>query len=157
MKRLLAYFYALLLLLLFVVPSQSADLSITAANVTAGTGAVTINGTAKEAVTAGQLMYLDAASGQYKLSANATTGRKTLAGIALNNAAAGQPIVIQTSGQVNLGSVATTAVIYTVSSNQGGIAPSTDNATGQDIIIFGVAVSASVIQINTFIPGATHP
>jgi hypothetical protein len=77
-----------------------ADLVITAANVAAGAGSRKNTGTAGATITAGQVVYQDAADGKYKLAdANSgTAAARAPAGIALHGALAGQPLSILSRG-----------------------------------------------------------
>jgi DNA transposition AAA+ family ATPase len=75
------------------------DISITAANVLPGSGAVIQTGTAGEALTAGQALYQKAADNKwYKADCNSATAEVRVAkAFALTGSAAGQPVVVQTS------------------------------------------------------------
>lgn len=125
-----------------------ADLVITAANVVAGNGASRRDGTAGEAITAGQVVYLDAADQRYKLAdCDAAAALRSPRGIALNGAAAGQPIEVLTEGPVTIGAVLTAGTAYYLSGTPGGIAPVADLATGDYPTIVGIATSASVLDV----------
>ena len=78
-----------------------ADLTITAANVVAGSNAIKESGVAAAAVTAGQPVY-KAADGRYGLadSNSGTVIARSPRGIALHAAAANQPLTIQRSGDI---------------------------------------------------------
>jgi uncharacterized phiE125 gp8 family phage protein len=86
-----------------------ADLTITAASVLPGSGAVIQTGTAGEAVTAGQALYQKAADSKwYKADCNSATAEVRVAkAIALTGSAAGQPVVVQTGGQITIGATLT--------------------------------------------------
>lgn len=156
-KRLLSLFLLAFLLLGWSSPVPAADLTITAASVAPSTGAQTVNGTAGATITQGQPVYLDSTTSTYKLSDNNLSGAKSCSGIALNAASSGQPLTIQTGGAINLGATLTVGKIYVVSATAGAIAPSADLATGNDVIILGVATSSSIMQMQIFAPGATVP
>lgn len=133
-----------------------ADLSITAANVVAGTGAATVTGIAGVTITAGQVVYLDSATNTLKLADNdsATAAVRSPAGIALNGAAAGQPIVVQSSGQITIGATVAVGVVYCLSSTAGGICPNADIAAGDYNTIIGIGVSTTVISVKLHEAGA---
>ncbi len=57
------------------------DLSITAANVLAGGNATIVHGVAGVALTAGQVVYLDKATGKWKLADSNATGAKVPGGL----------------------------------------------------------------------------
>lgn len=134
-----------------------ADLSITAADVIAGSGATTAHGTAGATITAGQVVYLDSADSKYKLADadDATAAIRQPAGIALHGAADGQPLKIIEKGALTISSVMTAGTAYYLSPTAGGIAPLADVLTGDDIVQIGLATSATVLQVNIVITGAT--
>lgn len=125
------------------------DLSITAANVIAGAGARTVDGTAGATITAGQVVYLDSAAGTYKLADcdSATAAVRSPAGIALHGAASGQPLEVLTKGPVTIGATMTAGVAYYLSPNAGGICPVADVLTGDYATIIGIATSTTVLDV----------
>jgi hypothetical protein len=133
-----------------------ADLTITAANVIAGASATTRVGTAGAAITAGQAVYRDAADGKFKLAdANSgTAAARSPKGIALHAAAAGQPLVIVTSGPVTIGAALTAGVAYYQSSTPGGICPVADLVTGAYPTVLGMASSTTVLDVQIDESGA---
>jgi hypothetical protein len=126
-----------------------ADLTITAANVVAGSGAKKVSGTAGATVTAGQVVYLDAADGKYKLADcdSSTAAVRSPAGVALHGASNNQPLTICTSGPVTIGATMTAGVTYYLSPNPGGIAPVADILGGDFPVIMGIATSATVLNV----------
>lgn len=130
-----------------------ADISITAANVVAGSGAVTETRLAAVAIAAGEVVYLDANS-KYNLADtdSATAIVRKPRGIALNSAAAGQPVQIIRSGDVTLGAVLTKAVAYYLSGTPGKLAPIADVAAGDYTAIIGMAISSSVLRVDIQAP-----
>jgi hypothetical protein len=131
-----------------------AILSITAANVVPVNGN-TRTGTAGVAITAGQVVYLDPTDGKYRLaSANSgTAAARVPAGIALHSAAAGQPLVVQSDGQVTIGAALTAGVAYYLAATAGGISPVADLTTGWYPTIIGIAVSTTVLDIKIHASG----
>jgi hypothetical protein len=127
-----------------------ADLSLTAANVVAGSGAVVEAGTAGATITAGQVVYRDSADNKYKLADNnsATEAVRAPRGIALNGASDGQPLSILRSGSITLGAVLTAGVAYYLSDTPGGICPVADLASGEYATALGIATSTSVLNVN---------
>lgn len=134
-----------------------ADISITAANVLPGSNARTENGTFGATVTQGQAVYLDASDGKYKLADNdnATAAVRRPRGIALNAGSNGQPATIQTSGSITIGGTLTAGTVYVLSSTAGGIAPQADLASGDDVVILGVATSTTALALDIQISGVT--
>jgi hypothetical protein len=127
-----------------------ADLIITPADVTPR-GGVRQQGIAGAAIAAGQMIYLDPADNTYKLADcdNASAEVRKPDGIAVNSAAAGQPVVFMGPGtEVSLGAVLTAGTTYYLSPNPGGIAPFADLGTGDYPVIAGIAASSSVLKIS---------
>ena len=122
------------------------DLTITAANVS---GVASGRGKAGEAIAAGQpvalvggsLMLADADGG-----ASATADLRKPVGVALNNAASGQPVAYA-SDVVTLGAVLTAGTEYWLSATAGGIAPRADVTTGMTPVLLGVATSTSKLKL----------
>jgi hypothetical protein len=133
-----------------------ADLSLTAANVVPGSGAVIVHGTAGATITAGQVVYLDSADNRYKLADcdNATAAIRAAVGIAVNGAASGQPIAIQIGGELALGTVLTAGVAYYLSPTAGGIAPIADILSGDHTVLVGLAKSTSILTVSVKASGA---
>lgn len=126
------------------------DLSITAANVIAGTAARKKLYTAGATITAGQVVYLDSSVNKCKLADcdSATAAVRSPLGIALNGAADGQPLVVLEDGPVTIGATMTAGVAYYLSPNAGGIAPVADILAGDNTIIIGMATSTTVLDVN---------
>lgn len=127
-----------------------ADLVITAASVLAGSGAKKVHGTAGATVTAGQVVYLDAATNTYKLADNnsVTAAVRSPAGIALHSAASGQPLTILSAGPITIGATVTAGVAYYLSDTPGGVCPVADLLTGEYPVILGIATSAAIIDVD---------
>lgn len=133
-----------------------ADLTITAANVVKGANSRIEQGTAGAAITAGQVVYKDDA-GKYQLADNdsATAEAKAPRGIALNGAAANQPLAILRHGDLTIGATLVAGTTYCLSSTAGGICPQADVASGDDVVVMGVAKTAAVLAVSIQIPGVT--
>ena len=132
------------------------DLSITVANVVAGSDAV-INrgGQAGEAITQGQTVYLDASTKKYlKADCNsAIAAARQAGGIALNGASLNQPLAVLKSGPITIGATLVAGNPYYLSSTAGGIKPAADLATGDDICLLGLASSTTVLNVDIQFPG----
>jgi len=134
------------------------DLVITAANVKpVSDQVIDSSANAGEAITQGQSVYLDTDGKWYKSDANGVAAKKDLKGIALNNAAADQPLAVQKAGVINMGATVAVGTIYVVSATAGGVAPSADLVSGMDTIIVGVGITTSNIRLNVFDSGAAVP
>jgi len=126
-----------------------ADISITAANVVAGSDAVRESGTAGATVTAGQLVYLDTSDMKYKLAdSNGAAALRVPNGVALNGASNGQPLSVQKGGDITIGGTMTAGIPYFLSDTPGGLCPLPDIGTGEYSCIVGIAKSTSVLSIH---------
>lgn len=134
-----------------------ADLTITAANVVAGTGAETENGSLGAAVTAGQVLYKASADGLWYLADNnsATAAVRQATGIALNGGGIGQPVRVLRSGPVTIGATMTAGVTYYLSDTPGGICPIADVGSGEYSCIVGIATSTTVLDVKFHYSGAS--
>lgn len=136
-----------------------AAISITAANVLQGSNARVENGTFGATVTQGQVVYLDASDGEYKL-ADADSGTAAVRvprGIALNAGADGQPAQILLSGDITIGGTLTEGLPYFLSPDTpGGIALIADVGVGDDYVQIGIAKSASVLTVDIQVTGVTR-
>jgi hypothetical protein len=133
-----------------------ADLTITPANIVPGAGARITNGTAGATVTAGQVVYLDPADNRFKLADcdNASATIRAAFGIATHGASNGQPLAVQTSGDLAMGTILAAGVTYYLSPNAGGIAPIADILSGDNTVIVGMAKSTSVLSVGIVASGA---
>lgn len=133
-----------------------ADLPITAASVVPSADAIRETGVAGATITAGQVVYRDAADGKYKLADNdsATAAVRSPRGLALHGASANQPLVIQRSGDITIGAALTAGVAYYLSSTAGGICPVADLGSGDYPTIIGIAESTTVLNVKLHEAGA---
>lgn len=124
------------------------DLVLTAANVVPGSNASIVHGLAAVAVTAGQVVY-ESSSGSFSLADDnsGTVAAKSPVGIALNGAAAGQALAVIKSGDLTLGAVLTKGTVYFLSDTAGGICPAADLASGENVVLLGIAKSTSVLAV----------
>lgn len=127
-----------------------ADLSITAANVVKGTGAVLdASKVAGETITAGQTVYLKASDNRWwKSQADATSTEAAASGVALNGASAGQPLVVQTAGEITIGATVAVGGVYVVSATAGGIAPVADLASTNYLTVIGYGKTTAIIVMD---------
>ena len=134
-------------------------LSITAANVVAGTNAVKKTGVAGATITAGQPINRDPTTLKMVLSDadSATASLRRVDGIALHGASLNQPITWQESGDINLGATLVVAETYILDSGAGGIAPVGDLTIGEYTVVLGVATTASNLKMGIINSGAADP
>jgi hypothetical protein len=132
------------------------DISITAANVVAVSGAQTTQGFALATITAGQVVYRDATTQNFGLADNnGSTATRTPVGIALNGAAANQPLTVLTFGSITIGGTMTAGVAYYLSDTPGGICPVADIGSGETATLIGIATSTSVLKVDINPSGVT--
>lgn len=133
-----------------------ADISVTAASVVPGSGAITKNGIAGIAITAGDSVY-PAADGDIELCENDQTVVEAAArGIALNDAAVGQHIAYAVGGEVTFNAVLAAGQVYIVGAAPGGIAPESDAVAGEFVTILGVGVSTTSLKMGILQSGVAH-
>lgn len=140
-----------------------ADITITAANVVASTGATTELGTAGETITAGQTVYKKASDSKFYLAdvdataVGANSEIDNVYGIALNGAAASQPLSVQKSGVISIGGTVVVGMVYVQSATAGGIAPLADLVATDYVTVLGVALTASTVDMGIKITGVQKP
>lgn len=111
---------------------------------------------AGETITAGQAVYVNSSDGKvYKADADASAAAATAVGIAVAGASAGQPIAVQTGGDLIAGATLTANTAYIVGSTAGAINPIADITTGWYACFLGIAISASVLRLPTSGPIVT--
>jgi hypothetical protein len=135
-----------------------ADLSLTAANVVKGSNAVVENGIAGETIAAGKAVYKSSSTNKWMLADadGATAEVRTAIAVALNGASLNQPISVQRSGQITIGGTVTAGIQYYLSNTAGGICPVADIGTGEYVCLVGVALSASVLDLNFKYTGVSN-
>lgn len=130
-----------------------ADLAVTATSVLASGQATKETGVAGAALTAGQLVYKEAATGQFKGTDcdSATAEVRNIYGVALNGAAIGQPVVVaRNDPDFTPGATLVKGSRYYASGTAGGIAPEADLASGDHVALLGVASSTTKLVMNPF-------
>jgi len=134
------------------------DISITAANVVAGSNAAVLGGQAGETITAGQAVYKAAATGKWMLadSNSATAEVRAAIGIALNGASLNQPLSVQTSGLITIGATLTAGVAYYLSDTPGGICPIADVGSGEYVCLIGLATTTAILDVTIKSTGVSN-
>lgn len=137
--------------------------TITAAEVTAGTGATVLYGIAGAAITAGQSLYLDSTTNTLKLAqADGTAAEAACVGVAINSSAAGQPCGYVAQGDVNLDTAALTGAskgeVTTLGATAGGLYPNEDVQTTERVTIVGIMKTSNpgVLTVAINNSGITH-
>jgi hypothetical protein len=134
-----------------------ADLTITATNVVAGTGATLERGAAGEAVAAGKVGYIHPDTGKWMLadSNGAVAEGKVPRGIFLNSASLDQPVEVLRHGPITIGATLTAGTAYYLSDTPGGICPVADVGAGENVVMLGLAASTTVLNVDIQAPGVT--
>lgn len=125
-----------------------ADLSITAANVLAASGAEKNRATAGAAITAGQVIYILSTDSKAYLADDTTAVKAAARGVALNNAAIGQPVTYISAGDFNPGAAVAVGLIYGVTDTPGGIGLVSERASADFVTVLGIATTTSNIHLS---------
>lgn len=133
------------------------DLTVTPANVDAGTDGRIGNGIAGEAIDAGEVIYLDRTTNTYLLADADAVASAKAAGVAVSSAAAGQVVAFQEDGTYTAGATTAQGTPYFVSTTAGGIAPFADLASADYVTLLGFGVTGNKIRLAINATGLTIP
>ena len=132
------------------------DLVVTAANVLEGASARKQTGVAGATIAQGQSVYVDTA-GQLQAALKGVDSASAAAvGVALSAAEAGQPVVYQSGGEVDVGATLVVGETYVVGAAAGGIAPIADVIATEFATILGIATGAGVLKLGILQSGVAH-
>lgn len=135
-----------------------ADLTITAANVKAGSSATRVQLVqAGEAITQGQPVYLASDGKYYQTDANDTAVKAQAKGISITPASTDGYFLMHVDGLVNLGATLAVGQVYVCSATKGGIAPYADLTTNDYVTILGVATTTALLDLNLVVSGVQKP
>lgn len=135
-----------------------ADLSITAANVKAGSASTRVQLVqAGETIDQGEPAYLASDGKYYQTDANDTAIKAQAKGIAITPASADGYFLLAVDGLINLGATLAVGQIYVCSATKGGIAPYADLTTNDFVTILGVATTTALLDINLLVSGVQKP
>lgn len=124
-----------------------ADLAINPANVQLVSGQ-TQQVKATTPCSAGQPVYQDSTGGYNPAASGSAYPGFAATALAIDTAAAGQPLVIALPGAVvKLGAVVTVNQMYIVSANAGNIAPSSDLTSAVTPCFLGFGLSSTSVQL----------
>lgn len=155
-KFLRASVLALALAFCAVGMATATDLTITVGSVIPDDGYQYSDGTAGEALAAGQAVYISSGT-TYKLAHCETSAATAAArGITLHAAASGQPIRVMTGGTYTVGATVALGKVYVLSTS-GLIAPVGDLATNDYVTVIGVATSTTKMRLLIYASGVKHP
>jgi len=136
-----------------------ANLSITVSQVQAAASAATFGSLiAGEEIDPGETVYKKAADKKGWLGGAATEAEADVVGIAVCHAYAGQKVVYQKTGNVNLGAGASVAQgqVYVASATSGKIAVESDLGSGEYVTVLGVGNDADEIELDINASGIAH-
>lgn len=123
-----------------------ADVTLTAADVVAGSGAIVVEGTAGETIAQGKAVCLNA-SNEYVLADCTNEDLDAAAGFALTASIDGGPIKVLTGGNMTTAEELTAGTVYVLSA-AGVIAPLADWLVATDYLtVMGVATSTSNLKV----------
>lgn len=133
-----------------------ADLVVVAANVKPGSDAVTKRGIAGEAISAGESIFI-ATDGELELcEKDQAVADAACVGVALNDAAALQPVEYARSGTVDMGAILAIGQTYIVGAGPGALAPEADAAAGEFTTVVGIATTANLLKLGILQSGVAH-
>ena len=108
-----------------------------------------ITAQAGEAISAGDLIYLDSADTKMKLADASAAATSGVVGISLTSAAAdGDYLVYVTSQTIDLGAILTAGTFYYLSATAGKICPAADLVSTNVVTQLGYATSTSQMILN---------
>lgn len=127
------------------------DLSQTAANVKLMSATQPTVGTAGEALTQGQPVYLSA-SKWYRCDANDGVAKAACGGIVLTPNAADLPVVIApNNATVDLGATLAIGTTYGISATVGGVCPIADITSTQFPTVLGTATAVNKLPLSIIV------
>lgn len=132
------------------------DLVVTPANVLEGTAARKQTGTAGATIIQGQAVYLDTSGQLQGAQKDVDAGSAAAVGVALGAAEAGQPVVFQSGGELDVGATLVVGETYVVGAAAGGIAPIADVISTEFSTILGIATAAGVLKMGILQSGVAH-
>lgn len=118
--------------------------------VLASSDSIIRDGTAGVTIAAGEVVYLNSATGRYALAdADASAGASVAIGIALNGAAAGQPLKILVDGTLTVASGLKAGQTYVLANVAGDIAESVSDLTEDTsyTTFIGIGLSTTSLRV----------
>jgi len=135
-----------------------ADVSITAANVLASSGAARNTGTAGETITQGMPVYVKASDGKIYKAVKTSAAAAAAVGIALNSAALNQPVTYVTEDDdFTPGFTTAAGTSYFVGAAAGGISAAGDLATGNFATFLMIGISTTKAKLHIEASGVAIP
>lgn len=132
------------------------DLVQTAANVLAGAAANKKQGVAGATIVAGNSVFLNSSNQLVGAQKDVDAASAAAVGVALDDGAIGQPVIYQTSGEIDVGATLVIGETYVVGAAAGGIAPVADVIATEFATILGVALAGGVLKMGILQSGVAH-
>ncbi len=132
------------------------DISVTASSVKPTASTVTKKGIAGEAIDAGQSVFVATDGGIELCENDQAAADAACKGVALNDAAADQPIEYAVSGDLTFNAVIAAGQVYIVGAAPGGIAPEVDAVAGEFVTVIGVGTSTTNLKLGLLQSGVAH-
>lgn len=133
-------------------------ITITPANVVAGADADFFQGYAGATITAGMAVYQDRADAKLRPGTNGGgAGAAAVKGIALNGAADGQPVRVQTDGSLAIGGTTIVGEQYALDATAGGLLPVGELAQNAFVTIIGVGQASNRLRLSIEATGQPAP
>jgi hypothetical protein len=133
-----------------------ADLVVIAANVKPGSDLVTKRGIAGETISAGDSLFI-ATDGELELcEKDQAVADAACVGVAVNDAAALQPVEYGITGTIDMGAILAIGQTYIVGAGPGGLAPEADAAVGNFTTVVGIATTANILKLGILQSGVAH-
>lgn len=105
-------------------------------------------------MTAGQTVYRDAADNRVKLAVNNNVAKKEVLGVLCHPVAVvGQPVTVQTDGEMTGATGLTKGEVYVLSATAGSACPVADLVTNNWVAFVAIALSATSLRLRPFNAG----
>lgn|SRR5262245_37285697 len=134
------------------------DLVLVPANILPADGAQYANGIAGVAIAAGDVCCLDTATQKFVLANSNAAATARVRGIAAHTAAIGQPVRLQSGGQMTIGTgLLTVGVLYVLSgATPGKIAPIADLTATDYVTVLGVGQTTANLLLRLWVTELAH-
>lgn len=124
-----------------------ANLTITAASVVPDSSAQLKYGISGATIAQGDALYLDSVTNTLKLAVATSAAAAAFVGIAVNAAAAGQPVTYIAGGLVTIGATVALGQIYCVSATAGKLCPHADLVSTNYVTFVGMPTTTAIINV----------
>lgn len=126
-------------------------------NCTPGSDANLRQETSGAAITIGQAVYRDSATGRVKLAVNTSGPAAEATGFAMSTCTgAEQPVIVQWGGTIENAATLVVGEPYLLSDTPGSVMPTADLGAGDYVTVAGVAIAATKFRIGIVPSGVAH-